>query len=225
MKTTIPDATLTPVTDPARDAAGAETPLSHLKWRIEFDKPAAKPTKPWLLCRLWLALLALFSHALPKLKSLLPYVLAIAIGGGGVATYHRWHVQPAPPAPIHEDVVPVPEPPAPTPPPKPEPPKTISAGRMVFIGVVQSVNSQSDTQASIETSVELAKLLDSKGNYKRWVDGANAPAQLKPFVDQAAKDGLPRCLIVDWGEQKVVASQPMTDVSAAIALAKKWGGE
>ena len=123
---------------------------------------------------------------------------------------------------IYGDVMPAPKP---DPKPEPEPAViTIPAGNLIYVGVVASVNAQTDTQATIEMSSVLAKQLTDKGNCKRWLDIDNAPTPLKPFVARAVADGLPRSMIVDWGTKTVMASEPMTDVKAAIALIKKWEG-
>jgi hypothetical protein len=126
---------------------------------------------------------------------------------------------PIPPTP---DVKPEPKPPDPP----PEPPVSgIPSGKLMYMGVVQNLNSQTDTQAAIETSVTLASQLAGHGNYKRWVDSETATGELIPFVERATKEGLPRSLIVNWDTKKVVASVPMGSVKETIALVKKWEGK
>jgi len=108
----------------------------------------------------------------------------------------------------------------------------IPAGQMWMICVVPNLATMTEPQASIEKSVELDKLLTSKGNFKRFVDAETAPEGAEPYLSRAKRDDSDnkgRILIMDSSAKKfkdsIKDSQPMTDEKAAIALAKKWGGE
>jgi hypothetical protein len=106
-----------------------------------------------------------------------------------------------------------------------DPVKMIPAGRLMYVGVLENVNEQTDEQGAIETSTLLLSQLEAKGNIKRWVDPINGPSALAFVIERAKADGLPRSVIVDWGDKSVKASEAMADEAKTIALVKKWGGE
>ena len=136
------------------------------------------------------------------------------------------HAKPKPTPPSPTPPGPSPSP-SPKPEPKPVPPEPptvtpIANGSLVLIGAVTLLSGDDTGVAAVKDSKELADLLKSHNNFKRFIDPATCPDSLKFAIDRATKDGLPRLLIVDWGLQQVVASEPITTPEAAIALVKKY---